>query len=119
MNHCHMKIKISTDYSKSPGPRYIVEGKNSGELFRTNRLLPLVVQAKSHATKVEINLDGTSGFGTSFLEESFGGLIRNDGFTLSELNNLLIFVSKEEPYLIDEIKEYMLEAEQNSARDRS
>lgn len=113
-----MKIKISTDFSKSPGPRYISEGKFSGELFRTEHLLPLVKKAQTEHSKVEINLDGTAGFGTSFLEETFGGLIRNDGFTLKELKSILAIISEEEPYLLEEITQYMQEAEQNSAKGR-
>lgn len=109
-----MKIKISSDYAKSPGPRLIAEGKNSGEEFRKKILLPKLKEAIERSIRLEIDLDGTAGYGTSFLEESFGGLIREDGFDLQKLRDVFIFKSVEEPGLLDEINEYLEEAEMES-----
>jgi hypothetical protein len=106
-----MRLKIAKDFGTAPGPRKIVEGKFSGEQFRTELLLPKVRSAMLNRERLEVDLDGTSGYGTSFLEESFGGLIRNDGFTLRDLNNVLVFISDEEPALLVEISEYMEDAE--------
>lgn len=106
-----MKINIHNDFSRSPGPRYIDEGKNSGELFRRDVLFPAVAKALATNSLLTVELDGTSGYGTSFLEESFGGLIRENGLTLAQLNSVFRFVSDEEPDLIDEIQEDMEEAE--------
>jgi hypothetical protein len=109
-----MKLKISTDFSTAPGPRKISEGKFSGELFKREKLLPIVLKAIEAKDRLCIDLDGTSGFGTSFLEESFGGLIREDGIPLKVLNETLRFVSEDEPELLDEIREYLEDA--NKAR---
>lgn len=106
-----MKIKISNDFSKAPGPRYRSEGNHSGEEFRATILCPRLRQALDKNVQLLIDLDGTYGFGTSFLEEAFGGLIRNDKFSLKELNSVLSFVSEEEPDLIDEVMTYMKEAD--------
>lgn len=106
-----MKIKISSDFTTAPGPRNISEGKFSGEQFRKDFLLPKVREACSKKCPLTIDLDGTSGYGTSFLEESFGGLIREDNLTLSDLDSVLRFVSNEEPDLLAEIREYMEDAE--------
>lgn len=111
-----MKLKISKDYSTSPGPRYTTEGKFSGEEFRKNILLPKVKEAISCGDKLIIDLDGTSGFGTSFLEEAFGGLIREDRFTKDTIDRTIILVSTEEPELIDEIEEYIKDADDQGTK---
>lgn len=59
---------------------------------------------KKHDTLL-IELDGTAGFGSSFLEEAFGGLVRKEGFVAAELHRRLSFTSHEEPSFIDEIWE--------------
>lgn len=105
-----MILKISKDFTTSPGPRYQSEGKFSGELFRNSVLYPAVAEAINSNHELVIDLDGTSGYGTSFLEESFGGLIRENHLSHSKLTAVLKFVSKEEPDLITEIEEYMQDA---------
>lgn len=66
------KIRISKDYSRYPGGRYRRLGKYSGEEFRDDILVP----ALAKDDEVIVILDGTAGYGSSFLEEAFGGLIR-------------------------------------------
>ena len=105
-----MKLKIATDFSKAPGPRYIGEGMHSGEEFRQKVLYPRVLDALSANTQLTIDLDGTFGFGTSFLEEAFGGLIRDNKLGIEELLSVIYFVSTEEPDLVDEIMAYMQQA---------
>lgn len=60
--------------------------------------------------KIIVNLDGVLGYGSSFLEEAFGGLIR-DGVqsevALEIANNL---ISEIDPSLKIEITEYIKEA---------
>ncbi len=109
----NMVLKISTDFSRTPGVRYKDEGPFSGEEFRTTLLLPKCKEAISNHCKLKIVLDGTAGLGTSFLEESFGGLIREDSLDYSTLISILEFVSEENPDYIDEIKEYMKDAYEN------
>lgn len=38
---------------------------------------------------VRVKLDGVSGFGSSFLEEAFGGLVRVEGFSPDDLKKRL------------------------------
>jgi hypothetical protein len=109
-----LKIKIAKDFSLTPGPRYIKEGEDSGELFRSTCLVNKVKEAIANHIKIEINLDGTAGYGTSFLEESFGGLIREDKIPFHALKELFIITSSEEPYLIDDIKQYLIDAYEES-----
>lgn len=105
-----IELKIVTDFSRTPGVRYKSEGPFSGEEFRKEHLLPMCKKAISKKCKLTIYLDGTAGLGTSFLEESFGGLIREDDMDYHVLMNTLNFVSAENPDYIDEIKEYMKDA---------
>ena len=106
-----MKIKVSTDFARAPGPRYTHEGHNSGQDFRKKILLPRLKDAMAKKEALEVDLDGTAGYGTSFLEESFGGLIREDGFNLRDLRNWLKLTSNEEPSLLMEIEDYMSDAQ--------
>lgn len=61
-----------TDFTKYPGPRYVALGPNSGEEFRENFL----IKALEKDSEVKVNLDGVLGYGSSFLEEIFGGIVR-------------------------------------------
>lgn len=66
-------IKIADDFSKTPFGRYPSDSKYSAEKFREETLLP----ALSENDVVVVELDGTSiSYGSSFLEETFGGLVR-------------------------------------------
>lgn len=105
-----MKIKVSKEFSRTPGPRYVEEGDCSGEVFRTKILWPKVQETILKGLPLEIDLDGTAGYGTSFLEEAFGGLIRHHDMTLTQVNKITI-ISKEEPYLLEDIEEYLRDAQ--------
>lgn len=104
-------LKVSTDFSDIPGPRYIREGLYSGEDFRERLLLPRLRGCIDKGDILQIDLDGTQGYGTSFLEEAFGGLIRESHLSESDILSHVCFISEEEPYLIDDIKEYLKDAD--------
>ena len=55
-------------------------------------------------------MDGVAGYGSSFLEEAFGGLVRVEGFTAEALKEKIRFVS-EDPTLEKEIWDYVDDAE--------
>lgn len=99
------------NFSKVPGSREMDEGKkaNSGEQFRKEYLEPAFKQALDQDGHVVVNLDGTLGYGTSWLEEVFGGLTRIYG--RDEVMARLTIISDEEPYLIDDINDYIADAE--------
>lgn len=111
-----IKISVLQDFSPTPGPRYIHEGKFSGELFRKEILYPKVSEALEGNIPFEVNLDGTAGYGTSFLEESFGGLIRIHELPFKKIKDLMILISKEEDYLIDDVNEYLNDAYEESKK---
>lgn len=96
------QIRIPQDYTRYPAGRYISDGSFSGERFRDELLIP----ALRSSDKVEVHLDGTLGYGSSFLEEAFGGLLRAGGFTKEDLLAQLVLVSSDES-LITEIRQYL------------
>ena len=111
-----MKINIAVDFSRIPGARYPEEGDFSGQEFRQTILLPKLQEAIKKKELLTINLDGTAGLGTSFLEESFGGLIRVDKFDIESLKNTLEFISEEDPDYITEIWSYINEAHEQESK---
>lgn len=104
------KIKIVSDFSPTPGPRYEHEGKNSGEIFRKKILFPEVSKAILENQPFTVDLDGTAGYGTSFLEEAFGGLIRINGLDYHKIIELMSIITEEEDYLLEDIMEYLKDA---------
>lgn len=65
-------IHLAQDFTKYPAGRYRSDGQYSGEVFREDFLVP----ALRSGDEVEVVLDGALGYGSSFLEEAFGGLVR-------------------------------------------
>ncbi len=106
-----INLIIAKEFSEIPGARYPEEGDYSGQDFRKNYLIPKIKEAIEKHCILLIDLDGTAGYGTSFLEEAFGGLIRNDNFTYEQLNNIIEFKSEEDSEYINEINEYLKDAQ--------
>jgi STAS-like domain of unknown function (DUF4325) len=73
-------ISIAAQFSRYPGPRYRKDGPFSGEEFREEFLAPALQNAGKTGSLVIVTLDGVAGYGSSFLEEAFGGLVRT-GFS--------------------------------------
>ena len=99
------RIIIAKHFSPYPAGRFVDDGEFNGTTFRIDYLVP----ALRDFSRVEVVFDGVAGFGSSFLEEAFGGLIREEGTDLEELNEKLI-LSTTEPDLKDDIelaKKYM------------
>jgi hypothetical protein len=103
-------FKIAKEFSRTTGPRYTHEGGNSGEKLRKELFYPFLRDAISKNKIVTVDLDGVTGYGTSFLEETFGGLIRDEGLSYATVKKHLKIVSNEEPYLIDDIFHYLSDA---------
>ena len=106
-------LDIAKDFSRCPGARHPDEGDNSGQEFRNNFLKPKIQEALEKGLRLKIILDGSAGYSTAFLEEAFGGLVREDGFTLEQLA-IIDYVSDEDPTYIDDIKAYIEDAAQHS-----
>jgi hypothetical protein len=105
MNSIH-KISIAKDFSTVPLGRFPDDSEFNGTTFREKFLLPALKISET----VEVDLDCTEGYGSSFLEESFGGLVCISGFNNEELLKRIRLISKEDSTLIDEIQQYIKEA---------
>lgn len=101
----HRTINIATDFSRFPGGRSLSDGPHSGERFRKDFLLP-VLESGQHA---KIKFDGARGYGSSFLEEAFGGLVREEGFDPAKILETFDLESSDES-IVEEIKEYITDA---------
>ena len=94
-------INIAKDFSIFPGGRFKKDNKYSAEEFRDTILIPCI----NKYNKIIIELDGTRGYSSCFLEEAFGGLVRK-GYSRSFIHNHIQFVSSRES-LIREIQTYI------------
>lgn len=99
-------INIAKDFSKYPGGRYHTDGPYSGEKFREEILAPSL----DNNEIVTIDLDGALGYGSSFLEEAFGGLVRLGYFSRERVKSALRLISSD-PVTPLEINEYIDDAQ--------
>ena len=107
-------ITIAQDFSKFPAGRYREDGKASGAAFRDD----LLVDALHKCAGVVVVFDGVAGFGSSFLEEAFGGLVRVCHMDKAFLDERLR-LHAEDPELVDFVhlaRRYIKEADQAIAR---
>ena len=107
------QLIVAKEFSVTPGVRYPDEGPFSGQEFRRNFLMPKLKKAIEKGVKLLIDLDGSAGYGSSFLEESFGGLIREEGLAFEVIDKTLDYKSDEDPSIIEEIKQYIKEAHEH------
>ena len=98
-------IDIASVFTRFPAGRYREDGPFSGERFRDDLLIPAL---ETH-DRVTVNLDGTMGYGSSFLEEVFGGLLRKSSFSGQDLNSRIELQSRDRS-LVNEIREYLTAA---------
>lgn len=107
----HKIINIESDFSRYPAGRYTEDGPYSGQAFRERFLVPAL---SSGSNKIIVELDGARGYGSSFLEEAFGGLVRC-GFSADEII-ARIELKSQDASLIQEITSYILDQSQNQGQ---
>lgn len=108
MNEKMSTLSIANSFTRTPGHRSRADGDFSGEEFLEDVLLPAFRSAWENKEKLCVDLDGTSGYATSFLEASFGGLARQ--YPIQDVLSVLEFRSDDEPYLIEEVNGYIQHA---------
>lgn len=106
-----VKVNVAKDFSRYPAGRLKANGNTSGEAFREKFLIPHL----SKGEKIVIELDGAIGYGSSFLEEAFGGAVRATKLGAQKVLDLLEFVTADKA-LAEEIREYIVSAEQVQAQ---
>lgn len=85
-------ISIANDFSRFPAGRFLDDGDASGSAFREEILARAL---RSDYDRVEVSFDGVAGFGSSFLEEAFGGLVRTERFEWDFLRTHLELLTNE------------------------
>jgi len=102
------RIEVSKQFSRFPAGRYYSDGPFSGQRFREEILVP-ALRAEADG-KIYVILDGLMGYGSSFLEEAFGGLVRVHGFTAKELEKRIEIVCESDKSIIADVREHILKA---------
>lgn len=97
-------VNVAKDFSRFPAGRFKSDGPFSGEAFR-DLLVPHLQNAEE---TLSVELDGALGYGSSFLEEAFGGLVRL-GFAAADLLKRVKLRSADDA-LIREIQGYIARA---------
>jgi hypothetical protein len=94
-------IDVGVDFTRYPAGRTMTDGPFCGEAFRDRFLRP---QIEKHLPIV-VKLDSALAYGSSFLEEAFGGLVRM-GFQKDEILKL-IQLETTDRMLKNEIESYI------------
>lgn len=106
-----MYIDIGKQFSRFPAGRTPTDGQHNGESFREKFLK----QNLKDGRHIKINLDGAISYGSSFLEEAFGGLVRIYNIQVSAIKTLISFETTD-PFLSDEIWKYVSDAEKDGSQ---
>lgn len=97
------KISISKDFTTAPWARYRSDWAKSGQEFYEDLLKWKFEKARNEKAKLQIDMDGTLGYPSSFLSESFGRL-RHE-FKTIDIWKTIEIKSDEDDTLIELIKE--------------
>ncbi|PZU18957.1 MAG: hypothetical protein DI589_23020 [Shinella sp.] len=105
-------IRIA-DFSEYPAGRGMQDGPDNGTRFRDQFLVPALRTAIENNEVVYVALDDVKSFGSSFLEEAFGGLIRDRIFAAKELKRALSIKADRPIYATykRQIERYLKDAE--------
>jgi len=87
-------IKVAKDFSDAPSGRFRTDSDFSGEVFREEVLVPMLARCES----IQIWIDGTSGYPSSFVDEAFGGLYRTGEYSKEMLARKIEIISNSEIY---------------------
>lgn len=99
-----LQLRIAEEFSEFPGGRYRTDGDYSGQEFREDHLIPRLRGAISDDTVLEAVVDGVAGYGSSFLEEAFGGLVREGIFDHKEIRSYLAIAAETVAFQVHKIE---------------
>ena len=103
-------INIAKDFAVRPLGRYHPkDGPNTGERFRRDFLVP---NLKKSDQKILIDFGSLKMITSSFMEEAFGGLVREEAFPVDELLERIEFNCSDDfdEMYAEEIKGYIKDA---------
>jgi len=89
------KISVLENFTEYPALRHCSISDYSGEEFYHKVLNDAFVKAYNSGAKLLVDLDGTAGYASSFLDEAFGNLIYD--FSLKIVKGSVIIKSDQEP----------------------
>lgn len=105
-----MLKKLSKDFSKSPFGRSKIDSKNNGTKFRERYLKLWVEECIRKNEKLTLDLNDLDiPMTSSFMEESFGGLVRFGYVDKVKLLEILTIESDDSSYVF-EINDYISDA---------
>lgn len=106
------RISIAKDFSPYPAGRTAEDGSFNGTNFRQRILGPRLKKAIEQNTLLIVDLEGIRTAGSSFLDEAFGGIVRDPEFDKRKtINTLKIsYVSSRYKRYASAIEKYMAEA---------
>ena len=106
-------IMVVDEFHPRPYGRYAKDcttcNVTAGEVFRDKMLVP----AMNNFDKVTVDLTGYNRYGRSFLDEAFGGLINECGFTKVQLDEKLKYIHHDLDLVIQIIDDRINNAEIN------
>jgi hypothetical protein len=104
-----INIKVG-DFSKTPYGRHPADGKHNGECFRETVLRQHFEDDTVRIVNVHLDTiaEGYE-YGSGFLEEAFGGLIRVSGISKAVVKKKLRLYTGQQDYVVD-IFSYIREA---------
>lgn len=106
-------ITVGSDFSRFPAGRTPLDGPYCGEKFRKEILMPALREYDS----VIVDLSGTVGYGSSFLEEVFGGLYRESSIDDAMINKLQVTANdRHKKFYVDRVRVYMEQARAQAKR---
>lgn len=105
-----VEVVIRSQFTNTPGSRYRKDGPFSGEEFYETLLRSAFQKAAQMDVPLIVDLDGTYGYATSFLNEAFVRL--STEFGRDTVKKRLQIVSREDLNLLDMILQYIDEANQ-------
>lgn len=88
-----MQINIAEDFSKFPCGVNPNDSPYCGSNFRDNFLLPALDNLKPNE-KLTIQLDGTLGYGSSWIESAFQGIDKNRIKLVSDSETLKMTINR-------------------------
>lgn len=93
-------IDVALEFSPAPMGRTRRQGRFSGEAFREDLLKP----ALRISDIVVVDLDGTSGLSTGFLDEGIAGIVRDGTIVEPEFWRRVKIISTRDPLVINDIR---------------
>jgi len=98
-----MYFSVAKQFSIFPGARYRKTSNWSAQELYEDHLEVMLKQSVKYSIKLHFDLDGTCGYGVSFLHQ-LAFLIKTN---IPESIPFIRFISKEEPYLVEEFMGYI------------